>query len=249
MPALTALQIDEDNSHLLELSTQLDGVAETIFGQEIGKLPPWPVADVDFRCLHEPSLPEVTHCARHSISSLADPLGNIVLHKLFSARVAFLNFRSVQQVDKASLHHWDAATHQVEHVHNSIKRREGDLVIMSKMGGLLGEFMGRIDESRLDALNKCCPILAREGFTVSLVVGGPEKRKVRPPDILAAKGCRIVRVFALTDRDVDSPETERRIRESLREGETLIVTSRSLRWRILSNLDRWKIMGAAVADW
>lgn len=104
-----------------------------------------------------------------------------------------------------------------------------------------------IEADRREALGRCSAVLAREGFLVSWVGTTPAARGARTPDLLAAVGPRVVRVFVLLDRDVDAPETKARIRAALREGETRVCVPWPLRWRMLSNLDRWGLPGASVA--
>jgi hypothetical protein len=103
--------------------------------------------------------------------------------------------------------------------------------------------------SRNDVLGRCCVYLAKEGFTVSLVVGVPRGRRPRPPDLIAAKGLRLVRVFALAGEDIDATETKDRIRTAQKEGETLVCVPWPLKWRALSNIERWGLRGVAVTGW
>jgi len=92
-------------------------------------------------------------------------------------------------------------------------------------------------------------LLTREGYTVSQIVGTPGKKGPRPPDLLAAKGLRVVRVFALTERDVNSAETRERIRAAQGEGETLVFVPWPLKWRAISNIERWGLRAVAVTGW
>ena len=102
---------------------------------------------------------------------------------------------------------------------------------------------------RGDILERRCAYLTREGYTVSLVVNVPRSRGPRPPDLIAAKGLRLVRVFALAGEDIDAKETKDRIRTAQNEGETLVCVPWPLKWRALSNLDRWGLRGVAVTGW
>lgn len=102
---------------------------------------------------------------------------------------------------------------------------------------------------RSDILKRCCAYLAREGYTVSLVVNVPRSRRLRPPDLIAAKGLRLVRVFTLSVDDIDARETRERIRTAQKEGETLVCVPWPLKWRTLSNIDRWGLRGVAVTGW
>jgi hypothetical protein len=99
---------------------------------------------------------------------------------------------------------------------------------------------------RDDIVKRCCALLAREKFTVSLVVSVQRSRGPRPPDLIAAKGLRLVRVFALSSEDIDATETRDRIRTAHDEGETLVCVPWPLKWRALSNIDRWGLRGVAV---
>jgi len=102
---------------------------------------------------------------------------------------------------------------------------------------------------RKDALTLCCSQLTREGYTVSCIVGIRTRRGPRPPDLLATNGTRVIRVFVLLERELDAAETKVRIKASLHEGETRVYVPWPLRWRALSNLDRWRLDGVAVATW
>ena len=102
------------------------------------------------------------------------------------------------------------------------------------------------DGDRRDAVERCRVLLAREGFAV-WVVAPSDGRSGRSPELLAENGARVLRVFVLLDRDVDAPGTRSRIRASLREGETRVCVPWPLRWRMLSNLDRWGLSGVSVA--
>jgi len=102
---------------------------------------------------------------------------------------------------------------------------------------------------RRQALERCRTLLAREGFTVSLVVQAPARRRDRPPELIASSGPRAIRVFVLGEDEVNAPETRSRIRSALKEGETRVYVPWPLRWRVLSNLERWRLRGAAVAGW
>ena len=77
----------------------------------------------------------------------------------------------------------------------------------------------------------------------------PKQNGVRPPDLIATNGYRIVRVFVLLEKEVDAASTKNSISASLREGETRVYVPWPLRWRAISNLDRWSVDGVAVAGW
>ena len=99
------------------------------------------------------------------------------------------------------------------------------------------------------ALNRSRATMRREGFTVSHVRRGSSLRGARPPDLLATNGARVVRVFVLLDRAVDAEDTRRRISAAYRHGETRVFVRWALRWRMLSNVDRWGLRGVAVTTW
>ena len=105
-----------------------------------------------------------------------------------------------------------------------------------------------IEDDRRKALEQCRGRLAREGFIVSWVLG-PSRRGLRPPDLMASSGPRTVRVFVLLDHEVDAAESRNRIRSSAREGETRVWVPWPLRWRALSNLERWGVRGVPVLGW
>jgi hypothetical protein len=106
-----------------------------------------------------------------------------------------------------------------------------------------------IGSDRREALERCRARLARDGFTVSVVVGGPGGHAAGSPDLMAANGSRLVRVLVLLDQEIDAPQTRGRVRRALRDGETWVWVPWPLRWRALSNLDRWGLRGAAVTGW
>lgn len=103
-----------------------------------------------------------------------------------------------------------------------------------------------MEDDRQEALDRCSELLEEENFSVSWVSGPPLKGGVKPHDILATKGFHAVRVLVLLDQDVDAPETKERIQAALEQGETRICVPWPLRWRALSNLDRWGFRGVAV---
>ena len=118
------------------------------------------------------------------------------------------------------------------------------------MSRVLSPIEGCVKQSeRGDILRRCCAYLTKEGYTVSLVVSVPRSRGLRPPDLIAAKGLRLVRVFTLSDEDIDATETRDRIRTAQKEGETLVCVPWPLKWRALSNIDRWGLRGVAVTGW
>jgi len=104
-----------------------------------------------------------------------------------------------------------------------------------------------LEKDRMEALEQCRLMLAREGFTVSWIVSHSTKRDARPPDLLASKGARLVRVFVLKEGEVDSAESRVGIRNAVRLGETRLCVPWPLRWRAISNLERWGLGGVSVS--
>jgi hypothetical protein len=56
-------------------------------------------------------------------------------------------------------------------------------------------------------------------------------------------------VLVLLDEEIDAPETRERIRHAMRDGETRVWVPWPLRWRALSNLERWGVRGVPVLGW
>jgi len=102
------------------------------------------------------------------------------------------------------------------------------------------------EEDRREALVRCSDTLEEESFSVSWVSGPPLEGGIRPHDILATKGFHAVRVLVLLEHEVDAPETKERIHAALEQGETRVCVPMPLRWRALSNLDKWGFRGVAV---
>jgi len=134
-------------------------------------------------------------------------------------------------------------------VHIVLKCRETNIRFMETCRFLPPTEGCEQSSGRNDVLERCCAYLTKEGFTVSLVVSVPRSRGPRPPDLIAAKGLRLVRVFALAGEDIDATETRDRIRTAQKEGETLVCVPWPLKWRALSNIDRWGLRGVAVTGW
>lgn len=83
---------------------------------------------------------------------------------------------------------------------------------------------------------------------MSWVVGTPGKGPA-PPELHAARAGRLVRVLVLLDSEIEGDETRKRVRAAVREGETRVYVPWPLRWRILTNLERWSVRGVSVAGW
>jgi len=58
-----------------------------------------------------------------------------------------------------------------------------------------------------------------------------------------------VRVVVLSMEEVDETAARRRVHDLVRTGETRVYVPWPLRWRFLSNLDRWRLRGVAVVGW
>ena len=106
-----------------------------------------------------------------------------------------------------------------------------------------------VDGGWREAVSQSSAALRREGFSVSNVVMGLRKRGTRRGEILAAKGPHVVRVIVLEGRDVDSEATRSRVRAAYRRGETRVFVPWTLRWRMLSNVERWGLRGVSVSTW
>ncbi len=100
---------------------------------------------------------------------------------------------------------------------------------------------------RVEAIHRCGKLLESQGFRVQK----PRfrDRRVLPPDLIASKRGRLVRIVVVADGEVDERDTRQRILASVRRGETRVYVHWTLRWRALSNLARWEIQGVAVEGW
>lgn len=104
------------------------------------------------------------------------------------------------------------------------------------------------EEDWRDAVRRSSALLRKEGFLVSRP-GGPRSPDDTSPDLTAADGSRVIRVFVLLDREIDAEETRDRLRAAYREGETRVYVPWPLSWRVLSNLTRWGLRGISVLGW
>src|SRR3989304_1093033 len=109
---------------------------------------------------------------------------------------------------------------------------------MRSSAALVHPQAGAVENERREALDLCRGLLSQEGFTVSWAPG-PDRHRVRPPDLLATSGGRHVRIIVLLEREVDAPEAQARIRASLSEGETRGCVPRPLRRRGLNPPHAW----------
>ncbi len=66
------------------------------------------------------------------------------------------------------------------------------------------------------------------------------------PDLVAKSRAHVVNVLIVPDGEVDADRTRARIAASTRSAETRVFVDWRLRWRMLSNLERWGVRGVAV---
>ena len=105
------------------------------------------------------------------------------------------------------------------------------------------------DAGRKKAVNRCQALLEEEGFKEFWAIAARAGGGAGPTVIVAAKGPRTVRILILVEEEVDLEATRDRLRDSQERGETRAYVPWPLRWRLLSNLDRWRLDGIAVAGW
>ncbi len=106
-----------------------------------------------------------------------------------------------------------------------------------------------LEQGRREAVIRSSESLRREGFTVSDEIASHRRRGAEGTGLLAANGGRVVRVIVLLDKDIDSRQTQARVRAAYRRGETRVFVRWPLRWRMLSNVARWGLRGVAVSTW
>lgn len=107
-----------------------------------------------------------------------------------------------------------------------------------------------LDRGWQEAVRQSLASLRREGFSVPEIGRGFRARGTqRDGVLLAAKGPHVVRVIVLLDGDVDSRSTRARVRAAYRRGETRVFVPWTLRWRMLSNVERWGLPGVSVSGW
>ncbi len=99
-----------------------------------------------------------------------------------------------------------------------------------------------MDERGHQALSQCRRTLEREGFRVSERSG-----RGADPALLATNGAHRIEVIVVRDAAVDDPKTRSRLRASSARGETRVFVDWRLRWRMMSNLERWKVGGISVS--
>jgi hypothetical protein len=105
------------------------------------------------------------------------------------------------------------------------------------------------DADRMKAVSRCQALLEKEGFIEFRATAIRAKEGAGSPIIRAAKGSRTVRVLILLEKEVDLEETREKLRDSHERGETRVYVPWPLRWRLLSNLERWGLDGIAVTGW
>ncbi len=103
------------------------------------------------------------------------------------------------------------------------------------------------DAERKKAVNRCQTLLGKEGFREFWVPAASGKGRAGSQVIMAAKGPRTVRVLVLLEKEVDLEETRIRLVATYARGETRVYVPWPLRWRLLSNLERWGLDGVAVS--
>ena len=113
------------------------------------------------------------------------------------------------------------------------------------------EPMSRVvsDADRMKAVSRCQSLLREEGFREFWAAATGTRRGGGASLIMAEKGSRMVRVLVVLEKEVDLDETKQRLREAHERGETRAYVPWPLRWRLLSNLERWGLDGIAVAGW
>ncbi len=100
-----------------------------------------------------------------------------------------------------------------------------------------------MNPKRRTGLDACRRLLEREGFEIVDAVGDSSGTE---PDLVAEGVGRRIFVIVLVGDEVDSDTTRDRIRRALGQSETRVYAPRILRWRVLSNLERWGLAGAPV---
>jgi hypothetical protein len=100
----------------------------------------------------------------------------------------------------------------------------------------------RVYERGQQAVSQCRRTLEREGFHVSELRG-----RGADPALLATSGAHRIGVIIVSDAAIDDPKTRSRLRASAARGETRVFVDWRLRWRMVSNLERWRIGGVSVA--
>jgi len=130
-----------------------------------------------------------------------------------------------------------------------IKSLGGNIGTMQTMQIVMPEQEIVTDAERKKAVNRCQTLLGKEGFSEFWVPAAPAKGRDGFQVIMAAKGPRTVRILVLLEKEVDLEETRTRLLATYAQGETRVYVPWPLRWRLLSNLERWGLDGIAVTGW
>ena len=98
---------------------------------------------------------------------------------------------------------------------------------------------------RLDALTRCRRTLEHEGFRVSPASELPRTGR-GDYDLVAENAFHRIRVYILASIEIDDPGQRFRLKASAEKGETRVFVEWRVRWRMVSNLQRWEIRGVSV---
>ena len=105
-----------------------------------------------------------------------------------------------------------------------------------------------MDKTRQDALSRCRRTLEHEGFRVS----SPSPRTENgagDSDVLATNVGHRVCVHVVPTAHINDVRTRAHLLASAIEGETRVFVEWPVRWRMVSNLQRWGIRGVSVDTW
>jgi len=198
----------------------------------------------------EPACTEANHRARDVGTPNPQRFRNPILDEPVRRRGILRDVGPVEEIEEAPLRDRCLPRHREGQFHGELKFR-GDQVIlhMAQSSVSVSEARWTPEDGRREALDRCCALLQREGFTVSWVLTPPSSRANGSPDLLAADGSRLIRIVVLLNGEVDDKRTRARIRSALRQGETRVYVPWPLRWRLLSNLERWRLPGTSVVSW
>ena len=91
--------------------------------------------------------------------------------------------------------------------------------------------------------------LEREGWRVLPAVGVQGIPGSSRPRVIAGNGTHAFRVLVVLPEEIDTPGTRAQISDSAKREETRVFVRWPLRWRMISNLQRWRVPGVAVDVW
>jgi len=165
--------------------------------------------------------------------------------------IVLTDVASIEQIQKAAWRKRESeAHHTCGQFHRGLKSPGVDFGTMEGLTKKVSPSGQDVDKGWREAVRQSCASLRREGFSVSNAVGELRMRGTRRGGtLLAAKGPHVVRVLVLLGEDVDSEATRTRVRSAYRRGETRVFVPWTLRWRMLSNVDRWGLRGVSVSTW